>query len=357
MLCLHLGISIRIVILQTLMITRPDDWHVHFRDDRLLQYTVPATAQHFSRALVMPNLKPALTSVAAVLAYRERIMVALGNKNFTPFMTLYLNEQVLPDDLVQAKQQPHILGAKLYPAGATTNSEEGAHSLRAIYPLLEIMQQHDLVLQIHGEVTQGDIFQREAEFIINCLVPLLANFPKLRIVLEHISSQEAVEFVKQAPETVAATITPHHLRYNRNQLLVGGIRPHYYCLPILKRESDQRALQQAAISGNKKFFAGTDSAPHSKANKENACGCAGIYSAPFAIAMYAQVFDELNHLVKLDAFLGRFGAEFYHLPVNKTRLMLRKETQYIPKILPFGQDSVVPVAAGECLQWNSHEPT
>lgn len=357
MICFRIGIFRGTFTLQTLTITRPDDWHVHFRDDLLLQHTAPATAQHFARALVMPNLKPALTSVAAVLAYRERIVAALGNQNFTPFMTLYLNEQVLPDDLAQAKQQPYILGAKLYPAGATTNSEEGARSLHAIYPLLEIMQQQDLVLQIHGEVTQGDIFQREAEFITSCLRPLIKNFPKLRVVLEHISTQEAVEFVKQAPETVAATITPHHLLYNRNHLLAGGIRPHYYCLPILKRESDQRALQQAAISGNKKFFAGTDSAPHAKTNKENACGCAGIYSAPFAVAMYAQVFDELNQLAKLDAFMGRFGAEFYHLPINQTQLILRKEVQRIPDTLPLGLDAVVPVAAGETLQWSPYEPT
>lgn len=344
--------------MKTLTITRPDDWHVHFRDGLVLQHTVPATAQHFSRALVMPNLKPALTSVDAVLAYRERILAALEkNKAFIPFMTLYLNESVAPHDLEKIKNYPYILGAKLYPAGATTNSDEGVRSLRALYPLLEIMQQQNLVLQIHGEVTQGDIFQREAEFIKTCLVPLIHDFPKLRIVLEHISTQIAVDFVKQASDKLAATITPHHLLYNRNQLLAGGIRPHYYCLPILKRESDQRALQQAAISGNRKFFAGTDSAPHPKISKESACGCAGIYSAPFAVAMYAQAFDSLGQLEKLNDFLGCFGAEFYQQSINKAELILRKKTQHIPEALPLGHEQVVvPAAAGETLQWSIYDP-
>lgn len=342
--------------METLTITRPDDWHVHFRDGLFLNQTVPATAQYFSRALIMPNLKPALTSISDVLAYRQRIIAALGKeKDFTPYMTLYLNEKVAPNELENIKDHSSILGAKLYPAGATTNSEEGARSLHALYPLLEIMQQQELVLQIHGEITQGDIFYREAEFISTCLLPLTRNFPKLRIVLEHISTQIAVDFVKQAPEAVAATITPHHLRYNRNHLLAGGIRPHYYCLPILKRENDQKALLQAATSGNRKFFAGTDSAPHSISSKESACGCAGIYSAPYAVALYTQIFDELNQLNKLDAFLGRFGAEFYHLPINQSQLVLRKIPQLIPPTLPFGEERVVPIAAGETLQWSHHE--
>lgn len=344
--------------MKTLVITRPDDWHVHFRDGLVLKHTVSATARHFSRALAMPNLKPALTSVAAVLAYRERILSVLDkDHHFTPYMTLYLNESLKISDLEQAKNSPFILGAKLYPAGATTNSDEGVRSLSALYPLLDIMQQQDLVLQIHGEVTQGDIFGREADFIETCLRPLLQNFPKLRIVLEHISTKGAVEFVKQAPEQVAATITPHHLLYNRNQLLAGGIRPHYYCLPILKKESDQLALQQAAISTNPKFFAGTDSAPHPKAKKESACGCAGIYSAPYAVALYAQIFDNLNQLDKLDAFLGCFGAEFYRLPLNRAELILRKLAQAIPETLPLGEAQVVPVAAGENLKWSIYEST
>lgn len=343
--------------MQTLTITRPDDWHVHFRDGLMLEHTVKGTAAHFSRALIMPNLKPALTSVAVILDYHQRILSFLDKPtSFTPFMTLYLNEQVTSDVLQEVKKYPFILGAKLYPAGATTHSEEGVRSLRALYPLLEIMQQNDLVLQIHGEVTHGDVFQRESTFIAECLVPLMKNFPQLRIVLEHISTQIAVEFINQAPDTLAATITPHHLLYNRNHMLAGGIKPHYYCLPLLKKIGDQHALQQAAVSGNPKFFAGTDSAPHSKLTKENACGCAGIYSAPYAVALYAQVFDTLGQLDKLDAFLGRFGAEFYHLPMNQSQLILRKEPQRIPEMLPFGLEHVVPIAAGETLSWSVYEP-
>ncbi|MBA2650964.1 MAG: dihydroorotase [Tatlockia sp.] len=342
--------------MQTLTIIRPDDWHVHFRDGLVLEHTVAATARHFSRALIMPNLNPALLSVDSVLAYRERVLSALGKgRQFTPYMTLYLNEKVGIDDLVRAKNSPYILGAKLYPAGATTNSDEGALSVKALYPLLEVMQEQDLVLQIHGEVTEGDIFDREATFIETCLQPLIHNFPKLRIVLEHISTQAAVEFVEQASERVAATITPHHLLYNRNQLLAGGLRPHYYCLPILKKESDQRALQQVIISGNQKFFAGTDSAPHSKTSKESACGCAGIYSAPYAVAMYAQVFDSLGRLEKLNGFMSHFGAEFYQLPINEGELILKKVAQSIPETLPLGKEEVVPVAAKEHLQWSVYE--
>ncbi|WP_028388955.1 dihydroorotase [Legionella fairfieldensis] len=342
--------------MQTLIITQPDDWHVHFRDGLFLQHTVPATARHFSRALVMPNLKPALTTIAEVVAYRERILKVLQeNTSFSPLMTLYLNENVTTDELEKIKNYPYILGAKLYPAGVTTNSEEGVRSLRGLYPLLETMQQQNLVLQIHGEITHGDIFYREEEFINTCLVPLIHNFPKLRIVLEHISTKTAVEFISQAGEQVVATITPHHLFYNRNQLFAGGLRPHYYCLPVLKKESDQNALQMAVTSGNRKFFAGTDSAPHPLSAKENACGCAGIYSAPFAVALYAQIFESLDCLANLSDFLGRFGAEFYHQPVNQTQLVLRKEAQLIPDILPLGQEPVVPVAAGETLQWSIHE--
>ncbi|MFZ4077710.1 MAG: dihydroorotase, partial [Legionellaceae bacterium] len=242
-----------------------------------------------------------------------------------------------------------------YPAGATTNSNEGAHSIRALYPLLDVMQEQDVVLQIHGEVTYGDIFAREAIFIEEYLMPLVNDFPKLRMVLEHISTKAAVDFVTAAPATVAATITPHHLFYNRNQLLVGGIKPHYYCLPILKHERDQKAVQQAAVSGNPKFFAGTDSAPHAKTSKESACGCAGIYSAPYALAMYTEVFESLGSLAKLNDFMSRFGADFYRLPITTTRLELVKKQQVIPLSLPLGSDDVVPVAAGSTLQWSVHE--
>lgn len=344
--------------MRILQITRPDDWHVHFRDQETLQHTVLATANHFARALVMPNLLPALTTLAAVNDYHQRILAVSNPRSaFSPYMTLYLNTKVPADDLLQMKEHPYVLGAKFYPAGATTNSEEGSRSIRALYPLLDIMQAQDLVLQIHGEVTHGDIFARERVFIEEHLIPLTRDFPKLRMVLEHISTRAAVEFVMQAPDNIAATITPHHMLYNRNQLLVGGVKPHYYCLPILKHERDQIAVQRAAVSGSPKFFAGTDSAPHSQARKESACGCAGIYSAPFAIAMYTQIFDELGELPKLNDFMGCFGANFYRLPMTQDRIELIEKPLLIPQSLPFGHEHVVPIAAGSTLQWSIHEPT
>ncbi|MBA2710794.1 MAG: dihydroorotase [Tatlockia sp.] len=342
--------------MQALSITSPDDWHVHFRDGLILKNTVSATAKNFLRALIMPNLKPALTSIDSLLEYRERILAVLGkDEQFTPYMTFYLNDHLSIEDLVRAKNFPFILGAKLYPAGATTNSEEGVHSLKALYPSIDIMEQQDLVLQIHGEVTTGDVFDREAKFIELYLQPLVKNFPKLRIVMEHISTKAAVDFVSEQSMHISATITPHHLLYNRNQLFVGGIRPHFYCLPILKSETNQRALQQAAVSGKPKFFAGTDSAPHARSNKESTCGCAGIYSAPYAVAIYAQIFDSLGHLSKLNHFLGHFGAEFYKLPPNSKELILRKVSQIVPLTLPLGQEEVVPMAAGETLEWSVDE--
>lgn len=341
--------------MQTVLINRPDDWHVHLRDGDMLKHTVPATAQHFSRALIMPNLKPALTSLAAIAEYRARIVAEIADKHsFTPYFTFYLNDSVTGDALAQAASVPYILGAKLYPAGATTNSEAGAKSLTALYPLLEIMQANNLVLQIHGEVTHSDIFDREALFIEEYLKPLVKHFPRLRIILEHISTAAAVDFVTQAPDTVAATITPHHLLYNRNQLLVGGLRPHYYCLPILKHENDQKALLRAALSGNPKFFAGTDSAPHAVHTKESACGCAGIYSAPFAVALYAQCFADMEGLAQLNAFMGVFGADFYQLPLNKEQIELVNSPQRVPATMPFGNETVVPMAAGETLTWSIH---
>ncbi len=342
--------------MKSLSITRPDDWHVHLRDGALLQQTVDATASHFARALVMPNLDPALNTIKAIIAYRERIIKALTSPHrFTPFMTLYLNEQIETNTLEKMKQYSFLLGAKLYPAGATTNSAAGVQTLTAIYPLLEILQNDDLVLQIHGEVVEGDIFQRETEFINSCLKPIVRNFPRLRIVLEHISTQAAVEFIEAAPPHVAATITPHHLLYNRNHLLVGGIKPHYYCLPILKREADQRALLRAATRGNPKFFAGTDSAPHPRTTKESHCGCAGIYSAPFAVALYAEIFEQQGALEKLEGFLGHFGADFYRQPRNQAKLHLLKQPQLVPQTLPLGKQIVVPIAAGQILPWSVNE--
>lgn len=341
--------------MQTLTITQPDDWHVHFRDDPLLIDTVAATARHFQRALVMPNLLPALTSVESVLQYKARILAAAPpNQSFEPLMTLYLNEAVTPDDLLRCKKNA-ILGAKFYPAGATTHSAEGSIHIRALYPLLDIMQQEDLVLQLHGEITRGDVFDREKKFITEYLVKLVADFPRLRIVLEHISSKAAVEFIEASSSGIAATITPHHLLYHRNDMLAGNIRPHYYCLPILKRASDQKALIKAAISGNPRFFAGTDSAPHAQHRKETACGCAGIYSAPYAVALYADVFEQAGALLQLDAFLGRWGAEFYQKPLNQRFLQLRKKPQSIPAFLPLGNDQVIPIAAGEKLAWSIDE--
>ena len=323
----------------------------------MLQHTATASAQHFARALVMPNLKPALTNLSSIAAYRERIVKALPqHSTFNPYLSFYLNNSVSASELEQAATIPYILGAKLYPAGATTNSEAGAKSLTELYPLLEVLQNHNLVLQIHGEVTHGDIFEREALFIEEYLKPLVRNFPKLRIVLEHISTKAAVDYVRAAPATVAATITPHHLLYNRNKLLAGGLRPHYYCLPILKHEQDQHALHQPICSADPKFFAGTDSAPHSISSKESACGCAGIYSAPFAVALYTQVFDELNKLTLLNHFMGRFGAEFYQLPINQEQIELIKSPQVIPNSLPLGSAQVVPMAAGEIIPWSIHVP-
>lgn len=340
-------------MIQNITITRPDDWHVHFRDGVMLEHTVPATACHMGRALVMPNLTPPLTSVSRVLAYRERVLSAcIAYPHFTPYMTLYLNDDVDPEELISIQKHTFILGAKLYPAGVTTNAEAGARSIQALYPVFEAMQAADLVLQVHGEVLEGDIFEREALFIEHELKPLIRNFPKLRVVLEHISTQAAVDFVRDGPSTLAATITPHHLLYNRNQLLAGGIRPHYYCLPILKHANDQRALQAAAISGNPKFFAGTDSAPHGIGQKECSEGCAGIFSAPFALSMYAEVFDTMGALDKLDAFLGRFGAEFYHILPSSDKIQLIREPLTVPRQLDLGKTQVVPVNAGGCFAWS-----
>jgi dihydroorotase len=342
--------------MQQLHIIRPDDWHVHFRDKNMLTHTVNATARHFGRALVMPNLKPPLTTMAAIADYRQRILDVLSPElSFTPYLSLYLNETVTREDLIQLTSHSFVLGAKLYPAGATTNAELGVQTIHNLYPLFEVMQAHDLVLQIHGETTEGDIFSREAQFLERHLAPLIRSFPRLRIVLEHISSARAAAFVTDAPNTVAATITPHHLYYNRNALLAGGIKPHYYCLPILKTRRDQLALQRAAISGCGKFFAGTDSAPHPQTDKESPCGCAGIYSAPFAIAMYAELFDNLNQLNRLEAFTSQFGAEFYHLPQQSAEIILIKKAQIIPNLITFGDISIVPIGAGSQLTWSVHD--
>lgn len=339
--------------MKNIIIARPDDWHVHFRDSEYLKTTVPASAKHFARALVMPNLLPPLTTIKDILDYQTRILSNLKeNKKFTPFFSIYLNESVTPEEIVNLKKHQNILGAKLYPAGATTNSSAGARSIQNLYPHFAALQEANLALQIHGEVTHGDIFEREELFINEELTKIIKNFPRLRIVLEHISTKKAVEFVQSCNENIAATITPHHLMFNRNQIFAGGIKPHYYCLPILKHENCQKALIKAAISGNNKFFAGTDSAPHIKSLKESACGCAGVYSAPYALAMYTEIFDKLEAINKLEPFLSRFGATFYQLPILSEQIELIKKPQNIPLILPFGNDKVVPLAAGQTLQWS-----
>lgn len=337
-------------------INRPDDWHIHCRDQEMLPVMINASAKHFARGLIMPNLKPPLTDVAAIMDYRSRVISALDQPNqFTPYMTLYINESMKVSELMLASQCEFILGAKLYPAGATTNAEAGVKSIQSLYPLFDVMQALDLVLQIHGEVTHGDIFDREALFIQEVLIPLTENFPRLRIVLEHISTEAAVDYISQASDYIAATITPHHLYYNRNDLLVGGIKPHYYCLPILKHERDQRALQKAAVSGNPHFFAGTDSAPHLRTQKESVCGCAGIFSAPYALALYTTVFEKLDKLPHLNAFMSHYGADFYHLPRNQAEIELIHHPQQIPDVLNFDFGQIVPVGAGSILPWSVNE--
>ncbi len=340
--------------MQTLKLTKPDDWHVHFRDGIVLKNTVNATAKHFARALVMPNLIPALTSKKAISAYRQRILQTCEFP-FAPYMTFYLNESVNLDDLASVTDDDFILGAKLYPQGATTNSAEGVSSLDSLYAHFELMQEKGLVLQIHGEAIHGDIFKREQLFIDEQLTKLTKNFPKLRIVLEHVSTKHAIEFIQQQNANVAATITVHHLLYNRNHMLLGGIKPHYYCLPILKQRLDQKALLQAATSGSPQFFLGTDSAPHSVAQKQSACGCAGIYSAPFALSLYATAFEQCNALAKLNDFASVFGANFYQLPVNDTKITLTRQKKVVPESLSFGTEKVIPIASGQELDWSIDE--
>lgn len=337
----------------TLTIKKPDDFHCHFRDEHFLSRTVVDTAKQFSRAIAMPNLKEPVVTVVDALAYRDRIMVHVpADVDFTPLMTLYLSQNMTPDDVAYAKQSGVITAYKLYPAGATTNSQSGIDDLNAIYPLLEQLQTENLPLCIHGESIKpdADIFDRERLFLEN-LQAILNNFPKLRIILEHISTKAAVDFVMNASENLAATITPQHLHYNRNDLLLGGVRPHYYCLPILKRAADQKALVVAATSGNPKFFLGTDSAPHVKSQKQSVCGCAGIYSANAALALYTEIFEAADALDKLENFASVFGAQFYQLPLNTETIMLTKKSWEVPLALPFGSETVVPMKAGETLSW------
>ncbi len=333
---------------------RPDDWHLHVRDGEVLNDVIPDSARCFGRAIIMPNLKPPITRVAQALEYRQRILSAVPeNSHFEPLMTLYLNANTTAEEITHAADSAHIHALKYYPAGATTNSDTGVPCIESVYSALEVMEEKRLPLLVHGEVTDSnvDIFDREAVFIDTVLTPLLKRFSKLNLVLEHITTSHAVDFVTAMPDTVAATLTPHHLLMNRNDIFRGGIRPHHYCLPILKREKHRQALIGAAISGNPKFFLGTDSAPHAKQTKENACGCAGMYSAHAAIELYAEVFDEADALDRLEAFASCFGPDFYHLPRNTQTIKLLKDDWVVPKNIPFGENKLIPLRAGETVHW------
>ncbi len=333
---------------------RPDDWHLHLRDDAMLRAVLPDTAARFARAIVMPNLKPPVTTVADAQAYRERILAARpADSNFQPLMTLYLTETSSAEEIRKAKESGIVQGVKYYPAGATTNSENGVRDLRVVYPVLAAMERWDLPLLLHGEVTDPavDVFDRESVFIERVLLPLRRDFPALRMVLEHVTTQGAVDFVHSAGPHMAATITAHHLLLNRNALFQGGIRPHHYCLPVLKREQHRQALIAAATSGSPQFFLGTDSAPHAQAAKESACGCAGIYTAHAAIELYAEVFDQAGALDRLEGFASRHGPTFYGLPCNTEQITLRRERWTVPASIGAGEEMVVPFRAGENILW------
>ncbi|AJR08132.1 dihydroorotase [Photobacterium gaetbulicola] len=337
----------------TITITRPDDWHTHLRDGDVLTDTVRDISRYMGRAIIMPNLIPPVTDTEAALAYRDRILAEKPQGNFSPLMTLYLTDNTTPDEIRKAKATGHIFAAKLYPAGATTNSDSGVTSIDKLIPTLEAMQEEGMLLLIHGEVTthEVDIFDREKQFLDTVLGPIVEKMPNLKIVVEHITTKDAVEFVSNAGPNVAATITAHHLMFNRNHMLVGGIRPHFYCLPILKRNTHQQALVAAATSGSPKFFLGTDSAPHAQGRKESACGCAGSYTAHAAIELYAEVFEQAGALDKLEAFASFNGPDFYGLPRNADTITLTKENWAVPETMAFGNDVVVPIRAGEEMTW------
>ncbi len=340
--------------MKLLTLTQPDDWHLHLRDEQALQLTVASTARTFKRAIVMPNLKPPVTTTEQALAYRQRILAAApANSDFEPLMTLYLTDSTSAGEIAKAKSSGYIHAVKYYPAGATTNSDSGVTVIDKVYGVLAAMVEQKVPLLVHGEVTDSsiDIFDREKVFIDKVLHPLTQRFPDLKIVLEHITTSSAVEFVKHASAQVAATITPHHLLYNRNHLLSGGVRPHLYCLPVLKRNTHQVALIEAATSGNSKFFLGTDSAPHLKSLKEHACGCAGCFSANAALELYAEVFEAANALDKLEGFASFHGPDFYGLPRNSKTITLEKAAWTMATELPFAGATIVPLRAGEQINW------
>ena len=336
-----------------LTITRPDDWHLHVRDGAALASVVPHSAAQFARALIMPNLRPPVTTAALATAYRERILAAVPQgMAFQPLMSLYLTDNLPPEEIARAKAAG-VVALKLYPAGATTNSDAGVTDIRKTYRTLEAMQREGLLLLVHGEVTDPeiDIFDREAVFLERKLIPLRRDFPELKIVVEHMTTREAVQYVRDAGRFTAGTITAHHLLYNRNAIFTGGIRPHYYCLPVLKREVHRQALVEAATSGSPKFFLGTDSAPHPAALKEHALGCAGCYTALSAMELYAEAFEQAGALDKLEGFASFFGADFYGLPRNTGTLTLKKEAWQLPESVPFGEAQLKPLRGGETLAW------
>lgn len=346
--------------MNTLTITRPDDWHLHLRDGEQLRAVLPYTVRQFARAIVMPNLKPPVVTTDDALAYRDRILAALPEGScFEPLMTLYLTDNTPPGEIVRAKQSGAIHGVKLYPAGATTNSDAGVTDLAKCYATLEAMEKLDMPLLVHGEVTDTDVdvFDREKVFIDRVLAPLMQRFQGLRIVFEHITTRDAAQFVKQAPRQIAATITAHHLLLNRNAIFQGGIRPHHYCLPVLKREIHREALIEAATGGDAKFFLGTDSAPHAQAVKENACGCAGIFTAHAAIELYVTAFEQAGALDKLEAFASFHGADFYRLPRNRESITLRKESWTVPEYYKYTEDYLIPLYAGTALGWQLTDKT
>ena len=342
---------------KTITLTRPDDWHLHVREGKALKSVVPDTAKQFARAIIMPNLATPITTAEQAKKYRDEILVAAcssdSDSDFEPLMTLYLTNNTTPEMIHEAKASGIVYGLKLYPAGATTNSDKGVTDIQNIYPALEAMQSEGLLLLVHGEVTDPaiDIFDREKVFIENILKPLAKKYPDLKIVLEHITTADAVEFVSNASANIAATITAHHLLMNRNDIFVGGIRPHHYCLPILKRETHRLALVKAATSGNPKFFLGTDSAPHVQGAKESACGCAGMYTAYHAIELYTEAFDNAQALDMLESFASFNGPDFYGLPRNNKTITLVRETWEVPKSLVMGDDKVIPLRAGENCEW------
>ena len=339
---------------KAITITRPDDWHLHLRDGDVLADIVPHTARQFARAIVMPNLKPPVTTTAQAIAYRQRILAAVpGHTDFNPLMTLYLTNSTSAEEIRLACASGVVRAVKYYPAGATTNSDAGVTDLIQVYPTLEIMAEEQMPLLVHGEVVdaQVDVFDREAVFIERVLLPLLQDMPGLKIVFEHITTRDAVELVKQTPQHLGATITPQHLLMNRNAIFQGGINPHHYCLPVLKREEHRQALVEAATSGDPRFFLGTDSAPHARGAKESACGCAGIYSAHAAIELYAEVFDKADALDHLEAFASFHGADFYGLPRNQDTVTLVRKRWRVPEYFHFGGGELVPLGAGQMLPW------